>query len=94
MTKLKIKEVEKIYVKGNQVIFIIKNVHISTSFRRSIDPMLKKEFRKWIQSPTNRDKVGWTYISRYRIVPIDNGNIGYQDSEEMYYRYKGAIEIL
>ena len=88
------KEIENIYIEGNKVIFIIKNVNIRDNFSRSINPMLKRSFNKWIQNSKNRDKIKWTYISRWRIIHNDDYNLGYQDKSKMYYRYKGIIEII
>lgn len=91
---LKLKKiVESISVKGNQVTIILKNVNRGDSFSRSVIPMIKKAFSNWILNPDNQKKVNWTYISRATILNNQDYNLGYQDDSEVYYRYKGIIEI-
>jgi len=76
----------------NQVEIIIKNVNIGTSFSRSIDPLIRKEFKKWISKSDNQKEVKWTYLSRWSIDHSKEYLLERQDDQ--YYKYIGYIDIL
>lgn len=96
------KEIESIEFdeEKREVTIIIKNCCVYDSFSRSLEPMVKKAFKKWIMESENQKLVGWTYISRWRLNlnrPFKEQNAGEQEEKDHLgnnlYKYKGVIEI-